>query len=237
MIALNNSLLNEYINFTIFNKKPTNIEKIQYLFKYLQPFKCNVNQYEIFNDPSLINKIVDNPIMKIVKFQTDIELVNSTKLKLMLVDEDIKESFTTVNIFQDEIDIRYSATYKSGKSREKAIEHIKTLISDATYINIIDRYLTSNWNENLKLLKKILPQTKISIFVDSENFSNQSDLKNFCNNWTIKTNNLNFKTTHDRYIKTDKLEIILTSGFEYIWNTTKDFTYLVKVIKKDYIVF
>jgi len=33
---------------------------------------------------------------------------------------------------------------------------------------------------------------------------------------------------HDRYIETDKLRIILTSGLDYLENQRKDFTYIVK---------
>jgi len=245
MIALNDSLVSEYINFTIFNRQPDDSEKIQYLFKYLQPFKCHKNQCSLFKDPSLISQITDNPILKIINVNNDTDLVNSTQLKLMLVDENIDENFTIVNIFEDEIDIRYSSTYKAGESRQKAIEHIKALISDARHINIIDFYLGSHWSENKIVLEKVLPKKNISIFIDcqGENPSNNTlkqnyitELKDIYQEWSFKTNNykLNkngygFENIHDRYIITDKLEIILTSGFEYIWNTKKDFTYIVKV--------
>ena len=42
--------------------------------------------------------------------------------------------------------------------------------------------------------------------------------------------NNNFLNLHDRYLIIDnKIEIILTSGFDYLFDNSKDFTYIVRV--------
>ena len=46
-----------------------------------------------------------------------------------------------------------------------------------------------------------------------------------------KAHNLNNKNTHDRYIMIDNnIEIILTSGIDYLFDTSKDFTYIIREI-------
>lgn len=66
----------------------------------------------------------------------------------------------------------------------------------------------------------------------------RSDLKNFCQEWTIKENhngeiNDNFDNLHDRYIVIDnQVQIILTSGIDYLMDKQKDFTYLIRKYKQ-----
>jgi len=57
--------------------------------------------------------------------------------------------------------------------------------------------------------------------------SRKSDLEIYNLRWNIVKNKFDFNI-HDRYIKTDKVEIILSSGFLNLSNTAKDFTYIVK---------
>ena len=55
-------------------------------------------------------------------------------------------------------------------------------------------------------------------------------LKNICKDWIIKEDKRNtYKNYHDRYLLIDdKIEIILTSGFDYLFDENKEFTYIVR---------
>jgi len=67
-----------------------------------------------------------------------------------------------------------------------------------------------------------------NIFCQNDwNDSRTNDLETYNLKWSIVKNEFDFNI-HDRYIKTDKVEIILSSGFLNLSNTTKDFTYIVK---------
>jgi hypothetical protein len=61
-------------------------------------------------------------------------------------------------------------------------------------------------------------QTQITLF------------KNICKDWIIKEDRRNtYKNYHDRYLLIDnQIEIILTSGFDYLFDENKEFTYIVR---------
>ncbi len=143
-----------------------------------------------------------------------------------------------INILDDEIDINFTATYKKNESREKAVEHIKNLLLKSTNIKLYDKYLfyKKNWKTNRDTIIYLFPKnTTIKIYVNKKekindikiNINKESFLKRigYAN---IKT--YNSKTDlHDRYIETDKYQILLSSGLYYLSNDKKDFTYIVKV--------
>jgi len=61
-----------------------------------------------------------------------------------------------------------------------------------------------------------------------------AELKKICEDWNIKENldgeiNNSYNELHDRYIIVDrKIQIILTSGIDYLIDTSKDFTYIIR---------
>ena len=60
-----------------------------------------------------------------------------------------------------------------------------------------------------------------------------NDLYKMCNLYTIKKETREQKL-HDRFIDIDdKIEIILTSGFDHLANTKGDFAYVVRAINKN----
>ena len=62
----------------------------------------------------------------------------STKFKIMLTTD--RNTYPHINILGDEIGVNFNAFYKARDDRKKAIEHIKALLEEATYIEIIDKY-------------------------------------------------------------------------------------------------
>ncbi len=123
----------------------------------------------------------------------------------------------------------FTATYGKNESREKTIKHIKALCRKAKYIFIYDRYMTE------KVIQKIphfVPKNKLNIIYKEGQLSQTqiSRLKKECKNWKIQPDSKNtYDDYHDRYLLIDNnIEIILTSGFDYLFDKNKDFTYIVR---------
>ncbi|RAZ60965.1 hypothetical protein CHL10071_03980 [Campylobacter hyointestinalis subsp. lawsonii] len=156
------------------------------------------------------------------------------KFRLILCDDNDK--FPNVNIFSDRIENNLSATFKKDDPRDKAIEHFKALFKDAKYIFIYDKYLYEN--HNLVSLEKFIEECKIqcNIYLDRNTYDKLNKNKNLSSKIKSKiaidkAHNLNNKNTHDRYIMIDNnIEIILTSGIDYLFDTSKDFTYIIREI-------
>ena len=156
------------------------------------------------------------------------------KFRLILCDDNDK--FPNVNIFSDRIENNLSATFKKDDPRDKAIEHFKALFKDAKSIFIYDNYLYEN--HNLASLEKFIEECKIqcNIYLDRNTYNKINTNKNLSSKIKSKiaidkAHNLNNKNTHDRYIMIDNnIEIILTSGIDYLFDTSKDFTYIIREI-------
>ena len=156
------------------------------------------------------------------------------KFRLILCDDNDK--FPNVNIFSDRIENNLSATFKKDDPRDKAIEHFKALFKDAKSIFIYDKYLYKN--HNLASLEKFIEECKIkcNIYLDRNTYNKLNKNKNLSSKIKSKiaidkAHNLNNKNTHDRYIMIDNnIEIILTSGIDYLFDTSKDFTYIIREI-------
>ena len=155
------------------------------------------------------------------------------KFQLILCDDN--DQFPNVNIFSDRIENNLSATFKKDDPRDKAIEHFKALFKDAKSIFIYDNYLYEN--HNLASLEKFIEECKIqcNIYLDRNTYNKIKTNKNLSPKIKKiaidKAHNLNNKNTHDRYIMIDNnIEIILTSGIDYLFDTSKDFTYIIREI-------
>ncbi|MFK5970661.1 MAG: hypothetical protein QM487_11155, partial [Candidatus Marithrix sp.] len=82
---------------------------------------------------------------------------------------------------------------------------------------------------------KIFPEKKLTIiFYKNKNKQPSqkkiSELTNRCKGWTVKEDTkCTYDDCHDRYLLIDnQIEIILTSGFDYLFDKDKDFTYIVR---------
>lgn len=247
-LALNNSLINEYIGYK-FETKYDNT-KVRKLFKYIQPFDIRSNHSDFFSDPSTARQFVD-PLANIIPPCSDEDLVQSTVLKLMLVDifPNPIPTYTTINILNDneKLKLKYGATYPStmgvNQEKDKAQKHIKSLLSDAHYVTITDGYVATNkkqWEDNKSLIVDIVPNTNIDLTIvgadkDAKRYvidqKEKDALKKLLPSLkNVRATQLN-KNIHDRYIKTNKLKILLSSGLEHLSSSSeKDFTYVVELV-------
>ena len=85
---------------------------------------------------------------------------------------------------------------------------------------------------NIGTLIKILPQKKLSILFSDISLKGLQTLTDTCGDWTPQLDNT-LKGRHDRYvIVDDKLEVVLSSGFDHLSADSSDFMYVVRVTEK-----
>ena len=166
------------------------------------------------------------------------ELSKSTIYKIVLTDDTSKKDFPYVNIDGDQIEMVLGGFVMRNQSREKAIDHLKSLCADAWEIILYDRFFAadvSKENQNIDILKNILPDSRnITIYyhkrgTESAHISEEgvAKLSNDRPRWTLQDKLLD--DNHDRYIIiNNQIEIILTSGFDYLSNTGKEISYIVR---------
>jgi hypothetical protein len=250
MIAVDNSLFQKVVN--IFIKKEIRYDNENLnLIKYIQP-PIAIGKFQI-NDPRAL--IQSGGIFRSVNVENEIELAQKTKLKIILSKE--KKDYPYVNINGDVFESNFTATYKRGNSKSKAVEHILALVKEGDKVEIYDKYLfcdngdhyNINYNHNsVKIILQFVNSHNI-IFeiycidqkdnrynnqrINRENQRILQRLANFNNQLNINFhhNNLN---EHDRYIriyKNNKIiyEIILSSGIYYLEDNNKDLTYVVRI--------
>lgn len=223
-IVLSDELLKEFYKFkrsADFNKKI--IEK---LFNYYTGGELtNTAQLQRIklNDTRLASTLAKAGY----KTQTLEELCEKTKYKLILNTE--RNDYPYININADRIERNFTATYNKNESREKTIKHIKALCRNAKYIFIYDKHMN---DKVIQKISKILPQKKLNIIYKDGQLSQIqiSNLKKECKDWKIQQDSKNiYNNYHDRYLLIDNnIEIILTSGFDYLFDENKDFTYIVR---------
>jgi len=223
-IVLSDELLKAYYDFK--NSKQVDQNLITNLFKYYSIHLTNtaqLNRIGINVDDSFRK----NLLRKGYTNQTLEELCEKTKYKLILNTE--RNDYPYININADKIERNFTATYNKNESREKTIKHIKALCRNANYIFIYDKHMN---DKVIKKISNILPQKKLNIIYKAKQLSQTqiSSLKKECKDWKIQQDSQNtYHDYHDRYLLIDNnIEIILTSGFDYLFDENKDFTYIVR---------
>ncbi len=237
MLALDNDLLKLFEEIFILKNKIVIDKTNQNLINYLKlPVKISTHQNSKYLQPNLAKQ--QGNLFLVTNKQSDDDLIKSTKLKIMLSLNNNISNFLKINILKDKLQNNFTATFLKNESRDKARKHIKALLEDASEIKIIDKYIAGSnnvWERiNKNILKNILPQKNIDIKIfcqDNDWDQNrENDLNQFFNLWNIIKENWN-NDFHDRYIITDKVEIILSSGLSNLDNNSKkDFTYIVKIL-------
>jgi len=239
-IILNNSLINEYLEYKFqgnFDSK-----KIRRLFKYIQPFPIRES---FFNDPSITMQIESDPLIEIVDDCSDEELVQNSILKIMLIDSiNNGLAYMQLNIMNEfeKIKLRFGSMCQNNSDKEKAKQHIKALLSDADWIKISDSYINNNsyqWSENKNTIRDIIPNKSISFTIESGSvrnrksplsYSEKNELQNICQDWNVSASQYNDNRFHDRYIESNKIKILLSSGlYNLSTNSNKDFSYMIEV--------
>lgn len=239
-IALKDSLIDEYLKYKF--QDGYNQTTIRKLLKYIQPFAIREDN-ECLQDPSMMSQLENDPLIEIVDNCSDVDLVQNTVLKLMLSDSMSATSYISLNLNSnlEKLQQKYAATYSTPMGKQRAQQHIKALLSDANYVIITDGYIATSrqWNDNKSLIADIVPNSNIDLTIigadkGSEiyvlNQPKKDELKVLLPNLReVKATQLS-QNSHDRYIETDKLKILISSGLEHLSSSsTKDFTYIVDI--------
>ena len=235
-LVLENNLLLEFEKFK--RGMPVNIEMVENLLSYYKPKHIiNLRQIEFLKKHNI--NISDDEKMLIMQsgygnIKLD-SLTKHTKYKIALSTK--KTNFPYVNINGDTIKNVYSAKFEVSKSRDKALRHFKALINEAQTITIYDKYL--KYNDFIFFYKKCCNKNLTINVFESKKLTeqNKNDIKKLSskiNIGSIKEYNKN--STHDRYLLVEyknsrKIEILLSSGFDNLMQTNKDFTYVLKEIQ------
>lgn len=167
-----------------------------------------------------------------------LELSKNTIYKIILTDDASKKDFPYVNVDRDQIEMVLGGFVMRNQSRDKAILHLKSLCADAREIILYDRFFAADAakeNQNIDILKNILPESrKLTLFyhkrgTEAAHISEVgvTRLTSERSRWTLQDKVL--EDNHDRYIIiNNEIEIILTSGFDYLSDTGKEISYIVR---------
>lgn len=212
------------------------VERILHYYKpYILLSKTYIRKY--YRDEATFKSLIATN--NHIDFDEPLEqLANQTLYKIILSQN--KSNFPYINIFNDKIENNLAATFPKDEERTKAKEHFKSLFYNAKTIFIYDNHLCDNQDSFKKFAEECFPKRQLSIFFPSSlPFPQElcTELKSIYEKWKITENldgeiNNSYNELHDRYIIVDrKIQIILTSGIDYLMDTTKDFTYIIRKIK------
>ncbi|KAF1082707.1 MAG: hypothetical protein GQF41_0474 [Candidatus Rifleibacterium amylolyticum] len=231
-MVLSDSLYRELHDFKHGNTVDTG--KIENLLNLLQmPVLTSVEQLKrlnIDNSPLRAGLASSGWISQTVE-----ELAVHTLYKIVLNETD--ERYPFVNIFKDRVKSSFSMTFFPGENRQKAIKYIQAQLKQAGHIFVYDKYLDDNWSNTKKFFNDLVPRKKLNVYYTDEQLSRThiSELKGMCNEWYFAADRLNsaYRNLHDRYLLIDsRLEIILTSGFDNLFDLRTECTMVFRQLKK-----
>lgn len=229
-LVLSDELLKLYFDFK--NSKDVNADLLTKLLRYHAPFITSVKQLQKIGydaDSAYMTQLLAQELIS----DNLEELAEKTIYKIILNTEN--STYPYVNINGDVLEKNFNLSFKSMEKREKAQDLIRALCSNSKNILIYDKYIKDNWNNSKKFFELLLPKRKLTIlYFDNQIKQEQkSELKKICGNWTIKKDTENrLKSCHDRYLLIDNnIEILLSSGFDYLFDESKDFTCLIRDLK------
>lgn len=159
------------------------------------------------------------------------ELAARTQFKILL--SETSSTFPHVNITSDPLGNHYTITCLPGQSRQKLHAHLTALLANAQRVLVHDDYLERNWKSAKRLLT-LLPRTPLTLYFDKHTQTMASDIKAVFGNWCVVKNSKPIYTNrHDRYLRIDDaIEIIITSGIDYLFDVSKECTVVIRPTHK-----
>lgn len=222
--ALSDELCEQYYRF----KQHTDYDKAvvsRLLSYYNEEYITNTNQLD------RIGVVVSNTLIKALRHnglnnQSVEELATKTMYKLILSTD--RSGFPYVNINDDPISSCIIGCFYRNVARGKAISHIHALCKSGKKIYLYDQYL----HGSKEVLIQIIPDKAIELVYDVKQLDADdiAYLSKHNSKWQFIPND-GMLTHHDRYIIIDdKLEIVLTSGFQYLSSHVKELSYIVRPV-------
>lgn len=156
------------------------------------------------------------------------ELSEKTLFKYVLSAKHSNSPFININSKNTGTELIYS--FKKGEPRTPLEEHIKILFSSAKNVVVADRYLSANEGAILRFFGFFTEPTTIFLSYPLDN-KIKGKVKKLANVTFKDDTTANYKKLHDRYILIDrKVEIILTSGVDYIFDESKECTAIIRAV-------
>lgn len=228
-MVLDHNLFVEYWKFKRgegFNKSLVN----KIMTYYHNEFLTNIRQFEhnrIQIDGRLKNELAKNGLVS----QDLHELAALTTYKIILTDG--STNYPYVNINEGRFNPAMTTFYAGDMEREAAKDYLKNLCQGARKsILLYDVYINKVHNLD-NLLKDILPNKQIQ-FV----FPFNKITADHRNELQSTHGRLSFRDLgpvpkhHDRYlIIDDSIEVVLTSGFEYLMNQNKEISLVIRPVR------
>lgn len=221
--------------------------KISNFFKLYRPSLTNKAQLDRLQLKGVIEENQYKTILnQIVKIQGSHNLDLSelakkhTNLKIVLTENTELVGDAYVNIHNTIFDSHYVICKNMKDPREDLYKKLIHIFSCSTYISIYDPYIPKNAESFLKFLK-LLPENysvHCNDLIKSKYYENER--KELCKEIIKEFPRLQIKPAscythkyfHDRYIQVgDNLEIILSSGIEYLFNLDKEITCIFRCLK------
>ena len=233
-VVLDDELFKDFHKFKNGEKlEKDEVERIKCLLHYFKGnLITNIAQYErtgLTLTPEMKKALAKNGL----KQQTKEELAQSRTMYKVILCCGCSD-FPYVNVVSDKekIENNLSSFYDIAEKRDKAIMHLKALCSGAKKIVVYDKYFEAKEARNIETLVKILPQKKLTILFSNISTNGIKSLTEKYSEWDPQLDKT-LKGRHDRYIIVDdKLEIVLSSGFDHLSTDSSDLMYVVRVTDK-----
>jgi len=207
------------------------IEKLLHLYK--PPLLTNVEQLRRtgVEDTSLMAGLASAGFVD----QSLPDLCKCTFYKFILDNGHSNYPFVDVN--GDRIRSNYTLTHKPGEKRTKIHRYLTALLAEASWVVIHDPYSVSNWASTKLFFETLFPRKSMTIHCTTKIPGPKvKEIKAMCHQWKLPVQEQikrQFRRMHDRYLIIDgQIEIILTSGIDYLFNDEKECTVIVRKLKK-----
>ncbi|MGX3010342.1 hypothetical protein ACWIUD_02090 [Helicobacter sp. 23-1044] len=232
-LAIDDDLASELCKFK--NNQHCNVKIIEKILHYYKDYPIFTKNYflQYYSRDTQQALLQSNSSINWDSIET---IAKSTIYKVILSSKK-RVDFPYISIYTDKIENNFTATFFIGESRQKALEHLSALLKNANCIFIYDAYLFSDnvWSAFIDFATQCFPNKILNIFYPQSIMGRTPQFSQISNSkWRFKADRIhhNFANLHDRYlIIDDKIEIIFTSGIEYLMDNNKDFTYIVRTHK------
>lgn len=213
------------------------VEKILHYYKNY-PIFTKSDLLKKYYDDSILNAILSNVTTRLNIDNSSVEdIAKHTIYKVVLCnDKSKKDTIPYIYIGGDRIENNFTATFFKNEPRQKALEHLKSLLENANYIFVYDKFITTHWDSFKLFCENVLPKKRLTMHYPSQQNRHfkSNEIKEICTYWTCsiadnRYSNYSYEDTHDRYLIIDgKIEVILTSGIDNLMDDSKDFTYIIR---------
>ena len=159
------------------------------------------------------------------------ELAALTTYKIILTEK--QTNFPFVNIHEGRFNPAITTFYKGEEERAAAAEYLKNLCKGAKRsILLYDKFIKSAGNL-ADLLRYIIPNKQIQLVVPFNKVDD--DCRKAIKDTHDKLSVVDLGAVpqhHDRYLIVDEsIEVVLTSGFEYLQNQRKEISLVIRPVK------